>query len=207
MSVERAPIAVVDYGIGNLGSAQKVLSHLGAEATLATCPAAVSGAAGVILSGVGAFGPSMCALRDRGLDAAVVDAVERGAPFLGICVGMQMLFERSEEDPGVPGLGLLAGTVRSLPPGEKHPQMQWNQLQATRPSRLLAGLSTGVWVYFMHSYAPEPSEHTVATCDYGGPIVAAVERGRLWATQFHPEKSGSAGLALMANFVAAAERR
>jgi imidazole glycerol-phosphate synthase subunit HisH len=196
-------IAVLDYGIGNLASAQKALAHLGAEARLVTDPDDAAGAAGVVLPGVGAFGRCAQALRETGLDRAVDDALERGAPFLGVCVGFQLLYEGSEESPTVPGLGVLGGTVRLLPEGVKRPQMQWNQL-ATRPdapSGLLAGIPPASWVYFVHSYAPEVSDDTVATCDYGGEVVAAAERGPVWGTQFHPEKSGSVGLAILANFV------
>jgi glutamine amidotransferase len=196
-------IAVLDYGIGNLASAQKALAHLGADARLVTDPDDAAGAAGVVLPGVGAFGRCAQALRQTGLDRAVDDALERGAPFLGVCVGFQLLYEGSEESPAVPGLGVLAGTVRLLPAGVKRPQMQWNQL-ALRPDApvgLLAGIAPASWVYFVHSYAPELSDDTVATCDYGGEVVAAAERGPVWGTQFHPEKSGSVGLAILANFV------
>lgn len=127
-------------------------------------------------------------------------------PFLGICVGFQLLYEGSEEDPGAAGLGVLAGTVRRLPAGVKHPQMQWNVLEPVEGRRqgLLAGLPDPAWVYFVHSYAPAPTADTTATCEYGGTITAAAARGPVWGTQFHPEKSGSVGLGLLANFVAAA---
>ncbi|HEY5026618.1 MAG TPA: imidazole glycerol phosphate synthase subunit HisH [Acidimicrobiales bacterium] len=196
-------IAVLDYGIGNLASAQKAFVHLGADARLVTDPDDASGAAGVVLPGVGAFGRCAQALRATGLDKAVDDALDRGVPFLGICIGFQLLYEGSEESPGTPGLGVLRGTVRSLPAGVKRPQMQWNQL-VVRPgtaSALLTGIPTRPWVYFVHSYAPEVSEDAVATCDYGGEVVAAAERGPVWGAQFHPEKSGSVGLSILANFV------
>jgi glutamine amidotransferase len=202
-------IAVLDYGIGNLASAQKALVHLGADARLVTDPDDAAGAAGVVLPGVGAFGRCAQALRETGLDRSVYDALERAVPFLGVCVGFQLLYEGSEESPAVPGLGVLAGTVRALPPGVKRPQMQWNRLvtRPDAPSGLLAGIPCGSWVYFVHSYAPEPTDDTVATCDYGGDVVAAAERGRVWGTQFHPEKSGSVGLAILANFVAVCGNR
>ena len=197
-------IAVLDYGIGNLRSAQKALERAGAEAVLVTDAAAAEGAAGVVLPGVGAFGRCMEALRDTGLDRAALAALEAGTPFLGICVGMQLLYRSSEESPGVAGLGVLDGEVRLLPAGVKRPQMQWNRLEPTRlDSSLLDGLGPEPWVYFVHSYAPEPTAEVVATCDYGGPVVAAVERGRLWATQFHPEKSGTVGARVLANFAKA----
>jgi len=195
-------IAVLDYGIGNLRSAQKALERVGADAALVTTPAAVDGAAGVVLPGVGNFGRCMEALRSSGLDGAARFAIESGTPFLGVCVGMQMLYEGSEEEPDVPGLGILPGVVRRLLPGVKRPQMQWNVVDHDG-SALFAGMPDPTWMYFVHSYAPEPSPEVVATCDYGGAVVAAVERGRLWATQFHPEKSGANGLQLLANFLAA----
>ena len=199
-------IAVLDYGIGNLRSAQKGLEKVGAEAVLVSEPAAAKGAAGVVLPGVGAFGRCMKELRSTGLDAVAVEAIEAGTPFLGICVGMQMLYKHSEEDPPVAGLGLIDGEVSALPAGVKRPQMQWNVLDAAPgrgDSSLLDGIAPGSWAYFVHSFAPEPTADVVATCDYGGPVVAAVQRGSLWATQFHPEKSGAVGLRLLANFAAA----
>jgi len=127
--------------------------------------------------------------------------VTRGVPFLAICIGMQLLYDESEENPGRPGLGILPGVVRRLPGGVKHPQMQWNTLQAKRPSALFDGLPDPAWFYFVHSYAPDDMAHAIALCDYGGPVVAAVERGNVWATQFHPEKSGANGMKLLSNFV------
>jgi glutamine amidotransferase len=195
-------IAVLDYGIGNLRSAEKALQKVGADARLVTGPAAVEAADGVVLPGVGAFGRCMEALRECELDKAALGAIEAGLPFLGICIGMQMLYESSEEDPDVAGLGVFRGQVRALPEGVKRPQMQWNVLQPVRPRcELLSGLGERPWVYFVHSYAPDASDEMVATCDYGGSVVAAVERANVWATQFHPEKSGATGLALLANFV------
>jgi glutamine amidotransferase len=197
-------IAVLDYGIGNLRSAEKALQHLGSDALLVADPAVAARAAAVVLPGVGNFGRCMCALRSSGLDRVAEEAVQAGKPFLGICVGMQMLYEGSEESPTVPGLGVLRGRVVRLPDGVKRPQMQWNQLLQVRPDHpMLAGLGAEPWVYFVHSYAAPATEDAVAVCDYGGPVVAAVASGSVWATQFHPEKSGATGLALLANFVAA----
>jgi imidazole glycerol-phosphate synthase subunit HisH len=197
----RPMVAVLDYGIGNLRSAQKALERLGADARLTADADEVAAADGVVLPGVGAFGRCMEAMADTGLDKVATDAIGADVPFLGICVGMQLLYESSEESPGVEGLGALPGVVRRLEPGVKHPQMQWNSLDVVGEPALLAGLERPVWVYFVHSYAPGPGADVVATCEYGGTVVAAVERGRLWATQFHPEKSGEAGLGLLANFL------
>ena len=194
-------IAVLDYGIGNLRSAQKALEKVGAEAVLTADPAVIEGSAGVVLPGVGHIGRCLEALRDSGLEEPAKAAIDAGKPFLGICVGMQMLYDGSEEAPDVKGMGVLRGMVRLLPEGVKRPQMQWNVLEH-RPTPMLAGLDDPIWMYFVHSYAPEMSGDVVATCDYGGPIVAAVVRDNLWATQFHPEKSGTAGLQLLRNFVA-----
>ena len=201
-AAERPLVAVLDYGIGNLRSAQKALERVGADAILTADPALAAEAAGVVLPGVGAFGRCMTALRDNRLDSVAIDAIDAGVPFLAICVGMQLLYDGSEESPGVEGLGVLSGSVRRLPDGVKRPQMQWNVVDVVGEPALTAGLERPVWAYFVHSFAPGPGEHVVATCDYGGPVVAAVERGPLWATQFHPEKSGATGLAILANFVA-----
>jgi glutamine amidotransferase len=198
-------IAVLDYGIGNLRSAEKALQHLGAEAALVDDPDRAAAADGVVLPGVGAFGRCAQALRSSGLDKAALHAVERGVPFLGICVGFQLLYEGSDEDPTEAGLGVLAGTVRRLPEGVKRPQMQWNILEPLEGAGcgLLDGLPAPAWTYFVHSYAPERTEATSSVCQYGGAITASAERGSVWGTQFHPEKSGSVGLGLLANFVRA----
>ena len=148
----------------------------------------------------------MSALRATGLESAVRTAVDSGRPFLGICVGMQMLFDESEEDPGVRGLGVIPGVVRFIPAGVKRPQMQWNRLEPTRPDDpMFAGprLAGRPWVYFVHSLhgVPADPDHVAATCEYGARLNAAFRRGNVFATQFHPEKSGAAGLALLANFV------
>lgn len=197
----RPIVAVLDYEIGNLRSAQKALEHVGADARLTADRDVIAAAAAVVLPGVGAFGRCMEALVETGLDVIAKEAVAAGTPFLGICVGMQLLHEGSEESPGVPGLGVLPGFVRRLPDGVKRPQMQWNVLERIAPSRLLDGLPEPTWVYFVHSYAAEVGDTTVATCDYGGPVAAASELANVAATQFHPEKSGPSGLAMLAGFV------
>lgn len=194
-------LAVLDYGIGNLFSAQKAFEHLGADARLTRDHGLIAEAAGVVLPGVGAFGACMAALRSSGLHDVALEAAGSGRPFAGICVGMQLLYEGSEEDPGVAGLGVLPGHVRRLPAGVKHPQMQWNVLVPVGAPAMLAGVPDPAWVYFVHSYAPEPGPGVVATCDYGGEVVAAVEQGPLWAMQFHPEKSGATGMAILGNFL------
>ena len=205
MSARVPAIAVLDYGIGNLRSAEKALQHLGADAALTADPDAVRGARGVVLPGVGAFGACMRALRRSGLEAVACEAATDGRPFLGVCIGMQMLFDGSDEDPAEPGLGVVAGRVTRLPESVRLPQIGWNTLQGANGSRLLAGVPDPAWLYFVHSYAAEPHDSDVvaAWCDYGRRFAAAIERGPLWATQFHPEKSAGAGLAILGNFVAA----
>ena len=194
-------IAVLDYGIGNLRSAQKALEHVGADARLTADLTDIEAADGVVLPGVGAFASCMNALRESGLDKPALDAAAADRPFMGICVGMQMLYEGSDENPESTGLGVLPGRIRLLPDDVKRPQMQWNVLERRRDADMLRGLDDPVWVYFVHSYAAEITDDVVATCNYGAPLTAAVERDRLWATQFHPEKSGSAGLAILKSFV------
>jgi len=196
-------IAVLDYGIGNLRSAEKALQHVGGAARLVNDAASVEAADAVVLPGVGAFGACARALRDSGLEEPARAALAAGVPFFGVCVGFQLLYEGSVESPGAPGLGVFPGTVGPLPPGVKHPQMQWNTLDVLGENEPapLRGLGPHPWVYFVHSYAPPVGDETVAVCDYGGPVAALVTRGTLWGAQFHPEKSGAAGLALLANFV------
>jgi glutamine amidotransferase len=201
-------LAVLDYGIGNLRSAQKALEHVGADARLTADTGLIADAAGVVLPGVGAFGRCIESLRDAGLaDVAVEAATAAGAgegrPFLGVCVGLQMLFDGSDENPDEPGLGVLAGRVHLLDDSVKRPQMQWNQVTWTPGSGLAKGQPDPCWMYFVHSFAAAPDDpgDVAGVCDYGGPVTAAVERGRLWATQFHPEKSAANGLRLLEAFV------
>jgi glutamine amidotransferase len=199
-----ARVAVLDYGIGNLRSAEKALQRVGADARLTADPAVVAAADAVVLPGVGNFGRCMEALRDSGLEIVALEAAASERPFLGICVGMQMLFDASDESPGTTGLGVLSGTVRWLPPTVKRPQIQWNVLDLVRPSALLAAVPTPAWMYFVHSLHAVPADPAivVATCDYGGAVTAAVERDNVAAVQFHPEKSARAGLALLAGWAA-----
>jgi len=201
---DRPLVAVLDYGIGNLHSARKALETMGADARLTTDPGLVADADGVVLPGVGAFGACMASLRAVGLEEPARDAVESGRPFLGICVGMQMLFTRSEEDDGAAGLGVIPGTVRWIPPGVKRPQMQWNRLGLRLPDDpMLAELGADPWVYFVHSLhgVPDDPDVVAATCEYGDTLNAAFRLGNVFATQFHPEKSSTTGLRLLANFV------
>jgi glutamine amidotransferase len=200
-------IAVIDYGIGNLRSAEKALQHMGAAAELSSDPAFIAAADAVVLPGVGAFGACMNSLRSCGLEEAALAAASSGKPFLGICVGMQMLFDGSEEDETAVGLGIIPGTIEWIPAGVKRPQMQWNQLHIRQPhDPMMAGLGDDPWMYFVHSlYAvPTDARDIVATCEYGTELNVAFRRGTVFATQFHPEKSGPSGLALLGNFVAAA---
>jgi glutamine amidotransferase len=200
----RPLVAVLDYGIGNLHSAQKAIARMGGDARLTDDPALIADADGAVLPGVGAFGACMDALRESGLERPALDAVASGRPFLGICVGMQMLFDASEEDHDARGLGAIPGTIRWIPAGVKRPQMQWNRLEIRdREEPMFGELGAEPWVYFVHSLHGVPDDPGVvaATCEYGGEINAAFRRDNVFATQFHPEKSGTAGLQLLANFV------
>ncbi len=207
-ATQRRPLlAVLDYGIGNLRSAQKALERVGADARLTSDPGVVHDADAVVLPGVGAFGACMNALRAARLERPTLDAVESGRPFLGICVGMQMLFTASDEDPHAAGLGVIPGGVRWISADVPRPQMQWNRLtKATGhlADPMFAGLGDEAWMYFVHSLhgVPDDAATVAATCEYGGIVNAAFRRGNVFATQFHPEKSGRDGLALLANFVA-----
>jgi glutamine amidotransferase len=210
--VSQPVIAVLDYGIGNLRSAEKALQKVGGDARLTRDPAFVASADAVVLPGVGAFGACMDALRGAGLEDVVYGAVDSGRPFLGICVGMQMLFTSSQEDLDARGLDIISGTVKWIPPGVKRPQMQWNKLSFTQPDdamfegELLRDAPNGSWVYFVHSLHGVPMDPSLvaATCDYGVTLNAAFRQDNVFATQFHPEKSGASGLALLDNFVKAA---
>ena len=197
-------IAVLDYGIGNLRSAEKALQHVGADARLTRDAGLVRDADAVVLPGVGAFGACMDAFRSAGLEDATRAAVDSGRPFLGICVGMQMLFSASEEDPSARGLGIIPGTVRWIPPGVKRPQMQWNQLQLRRPDDpIFDGLRDAApWMYFVHSLhgVPDRADAVAATTEYGSVLNVVFRCDNVVATQFHPEKSAQDGLRLLENF-------
>lgn len=194
-------VAVIDYGIGNLRSAVKALERVGANAALTNDPAAIAAADAVVLPGVGNFGRCMRALTERELVDVTLQVASSDTPFLGICVGMQMLFESSEESPDQPGLGVLQGQVQLLPDTVKRPQMQWNQIAAPADSGNMVHNLDGEWAYFVHSYAVLEAPAALATCDYGGDVVAVVGRDNVVATQFHPEKSGAVGMRFLTDFI------
>ena len=203
----RPPVAVLDYGVGNLHSATKALDRAGADVRVVGTVEAAAGAAGLVVPGVGAYGACLSGLASAGGAAAVAGWLEGGRPLLGICVGMQLLFEASEEGPVGDGVGVVPGKIRRLTGPVKVPHIGWDEVTVRPGSRLLAGLGDGTRFYFVHSYAPEADGPAVAaTCDYGGRFGAAVEHGNLFGTQFHPEKSGRAGLAVLANFVTQVRR-
>ena len=200
---ERLDVAVVDYDAGNTLSVTRALEKVGASVDLTPDPERVASADAVVLPGVGAFGDCIKKLQERGMDEACQEAYESGKPLLGVCVGLQVLFEGSEESPKARGLGILPGTVRRFEVGDlKVPHMGWNQLSLAREHPVLEGLD-GEAFYFVHSYHPDPSEpgDLLGTADYGGPFCAAAGRENLVAVQFHPEKSSRAGLALYDNFL------
>jgi glutamine amidotransferase len=206
-AAEEAPlISVLDYGMGNLRSVEKALEHVGARAVVSADPEAIGAADGLILPGVGAFPRAMERIRATGLDELIAARAAAGTPILGICLGLQLLFERSEELGGATGLGLLRGPVKKLHArGEKLPHIGWSAVRWERPpaeSRLATGIESGTPFYFVHSYAVEPREDVDAlgATEYGAPFVCAIEHRNVFGVQFHPEKSSTAGLRLLANF-------
>mgnify|MGYP000232608047 CR=1 FL=1 len=202
-------IAIVDYNAGNIRSVQKAFEYAGASCLVTSSPEAILSADGVILPGVGAFKDCFGNLKDRGLDRVVLQCLEKGMPFLGICLGFQMLFEYSEEsgpDGGrVKGMGVFKGFVRQFPQdmGLKVPQIGWNSLDMTKECVLFEGLQSTPYVYFVHSYyvTAEDRSLVAARSHYGIPFDAAIARGRIFAVQFHPEKSGDVGLVIIRNFM------
>lgn len=197
-------IAVLDYGAGNLRSVELGLARAGADTVITRDPAVMAAADGLVLPGVGAFADAMAALNASGIVEPLKELVAAGKPLLGICLGMQALFETSEEGPGVAGLGLIPGHVRRLPDcGLKIPHMGWNNIVAQKESPLLCGLPSEPYVYFVHSFAcfADESADVLATAEYGVPFHAAVQRGNIIGMQFHPEKSGGVGQVLLKNFV------
>ena len=198
-------LGLIDYGSGNLRSVGKALTKIGARVELLASPERLDEMDAIVLPGVGAFGDCASQLHARGLWEPLADWLRADRPFLGVCLGYQLLFESSEETPGVAGFGRFAGAVRRFhAPGLKVPQIGWNALDFRQPgARLWRGLENGSHVYFVHSYHPIPADPDVvaATTDYGGPFAAAVEQGSTMGVQFHPEKSQSAGLTMLGNFV------
>lgn len=200
-------IAVIDYGVGNLFSVEKALAALGAEVRVTSDAAEIAAADKIVLPGVGAFGDCMKNLTATGLIPTIRACVAKGTPLLGICVGLQILFEGSEESPGVAGLGLLKGMVRKIQaPGLKVPHMGWNSLMITEPRQsvdLFKELSVKPYVYFVHSYHAVPADRSIITSAtvYGELLTASVAAGNIQATQFHPEKSGDVGLTILKNFI------
>ena len=196
-------IAILDYGMGNLRSVQKALGRVGADGFITSEPAEAERSAGVILPGVGAFPRAMARVRELGLDGLVATRVEAGTPVLGICLGLQLLFERSTELGGDEGIGVLRGEVTGLDaPGLKVPHMGWEPVRWERDSELVAGLESGTPFYFVHSFAVRPSEpeDVLGTAEWGERFACAVARPPLYGVQFHPEKSSAAGLRVLANF-------
>jgi len=196
-------IAIVDYGIGNLGSVTKGLRHAGAETVLTSDPDVLKAAEALVLPGDGAFGATMDEIRGRGLMQPLLDAVASGKPLLGICIGMQVLFEESEEHGRHRGFGLLPGRVRRIPGPLPVPHMGWNRVRRQQDHALLDGIEDGAHVYFVHSYyCDAPPAVTIASTDYGIDVPAVVGRGNVLGVQFHPEKSQGVGLKMVANWVA-----
>lgn len=198
-------IAIIDYDAGNIRSVEKALLHLGQEICITDKAEEILAADKVILPGVGAFGDAMENLRKRGLDKVIRQVAEQGIPFLGICLGLQLLFERSDETPGVEGLGILKGEILRIPDKEglKIPHMGWNSLHLENNGRLFAGIEEQTYVYFVHSYYLKAEDETIvkASTEYSTHIHASVEKGNVFACQFHPEKSGETGLKILKNFV------
>lgn len=195
-------ITIVDYGMGNLRSAQKGFERVGHPAVITSDPTEVARASKIVLPGVGAFGDAMTNLRASGLISPLLDAVQQRVPLLGICLGLQLFFEESEEHGLHKGLGLLPGCVRRFPKGQRIPQIGWNQLHFQRSHPLLDGVPDGAFVYFVNSYYSDPSDPSdiVATTDYGIDFTSIAVRDHLLGVQFHPEKSQEVGLRILKNF-------
>lgn len=202
-------IAIIDYDAGNIKSVEKALLFLGEQAVITRDPDTILNADGVILPGVGAFGDAMEKLKTYGLVEVIQQCIRENKPFLGICLGLQLLFESSEESPGVEGLGILKGKVLRLPEesGLKIPHIGWNNLKFPHTGRLFHGIEEGAYVYFVHSYYLSAEEESIvaATAEYGACIHASVEQGNVFACQFHPEKSSDVGMQILRNFIRVAE--
>lgn len=198
-------IAIIDYDAGNMLSVVKAMRHLGQDPVITRDPVELSKADKVILPGVGAFGDAMNKLNGYGLVPVIRDIIDAGRPFFGICLGIQLLYERSEESPGIDGIGVLKGSIAKIPTGEytKIPQIGWNSLTFPKKGRLFEGIEEEPYVYFVHSYYVKAEDRStvVATCEYNVSIDASVESGNVFACQFHPEKSGDVGLRILKNFI------
>jgi imidazole glycerol phosphate synthase glutamine amidotransferase subunit len=195
-------ITLLDYGVSNVASVERALERLGAESERAATPECMATAEALLLPGVGHYEALMRALNGRKLLRPLGDAIRRGVPFLGICLGLQALYDASDEAPELTGLQVLPGRVRSLPRVAKLPHMGWNRLIMKGSSRLLQGIDAGAYFYFAHSYAAiEQGKETVAACRYGTEFVAVLEKDNICAVQFHPEKSGEAGAQILRNFL------
>lgn len=196
-------ICIIDYGAGNIESVRKAFEHIGAEVVVSADPKVLMNCEGAVLPGVGSFGDAMDNLRASGFETPIREYIASGKPFLGICLGLQLLFESSEESPGAVGLGVLKGKILRIPAAEglKIPHMGWNSLNVKADEGIYRGVGEAPYVYFVHSYYLKAEEDIVtATADYGVTIHASVAKGNLWACQFHPEKSGKVGIALLENF-------
>jgi imidazole glycerol-phosphate synthase subunit HisH len=193
-------IAIVDYGAGNISSVKKALEHLGATAEVTSDPRAIASAEKLVVPGVGNF--NRCQTLNRQLRLPLLDAFAESKPFLGICVGMQWLYEGSAEAPETSGAGMFAGECSRFPEGIKCPHVGWNEIDVRKDSRLLRGVESSAFVYYTHSYRAPVTQETIATSEYGGQFAAAVERDNVFAVQFHPEKSGATGLKILENFCA-----
>jgi glutamine amidotransferase len=197
-------IALIDYGAGNLTSVRKGFAAAGADLFTPSAPTDLAGARGIVVPGVGHFAAT--AALDDAWRTAILDALDRGALLLGICLGQQWLFEGSDEAPDVAGLGVLRGRCHRLPPTLKVPHVGWNSLERRKPSRLLDGIEDGTQAYFTHSYAAEVTDAAVATTTHAAPFASIVEAGALFGVQFHPEKSGERGVRMLRNFVSLCSR-
>ena len=201
-------ITLIDYGAGNVTSVERALQRLGAASQRSDSPKCIAKAEALLLPGVGHYAALIRALDERTLRAPLLDAIQRGVPFLGVCLGLQALYETSEEAPELTGLKLFPGSVRSLPTTVKLPHMGWNQLKRAKPSRLLEGISADAYFYFAHSFAATNANgEAVALCNHGADFAAVVEQKNIFGVQFHPEKSGEAGARLLQNFLAICEGR
>ena len=198
-------VAVIDYDAGNIKSVEKALIHLGADVSVTREPDAILNADRVILPGVGAFGDAMDKIRGYGLESVIRSVADKGTPFLGICLGLQLIFERSDEAPGVRGLSLLKGEILKIPEGEyvKIPHMGWNSLALKNKGRLFEGIDDGAYVYFVHSYYLKAADEGIVTAEtyYNTCIHASIEKDNIFACQFHPEKSSAVGLKILDNFL------